>query len=99
MFDQLRDVIEHMTVELETTAKNNGQPVWVWEGFGHKIRVSFSFDDRWSVLVDLSGETFPASQMEEAKAFAVQRLKQKMIARVNAAEKLHNDMSDLMETA
>lgn len=95
MFDKIIENINasDFTLNWVVSGENNGKPIHTWEGYGHKLQVYFDFSNRWCSMVDQSGEVFPEGQEEEALKSAVDRLKEKMLARVTSAKKTCADMA------
>ncbi|MDE4098981.1 hypothetical protein [Phaeobacter gallaeciensis] len=94
-----REALEQAPIELAFVGTNNGKSRYYFEGYGHIAKVVFGFDRKWGAEVDNSGKLFDENCEAEAIAYAEQKIRDKLIARLEAAAKFRDDIAPLLKSS
>lgn len=95
-FDAARQAINDLVIDWTVTGENNGQPIRKFNAYGHEARVVFGFDREWGSVVDQSGRLFPEDQEGAAIEYAERRIRERLLSRLDAAERLLSDLAPLV---
>lgn len=95
-FDTARQAINDLVIEWRVMGENNGQPIRTFNAYGHEARVVFGFDREWGSVVDHSGRLFPEDQEGAAIEYAERRIRERLLSRLDAAERLRDDLASLV---